>query len=187
MKKILVFILLAITVFGINSIIQIQSGTTVVFQESYDLIGGDMDYWKADLIERKDYYFSWSSEYNADLLCLDSFNFDRYNSGFVGDYQVTIVYISQLSKINGKSLSYSFSLQSNTTYYFAVENSDYLDIGAPEVAVTEINISLSYSWTDPTTNGEDTTTNGTNLNFVSLTILILIMAHIRRKHKKIKD
>lgn len=182
MKLQFLFIILITAGFFINPKQDIQAGTTYLIQETVDLYAGEMVNWSADLDTRHTYDFSWSSAEYADLICFDSFNFDRYYDYFHGGSQTAIVYIGDFSAIYKKSLTKSgFRMLMNESLYFAVENADFWENGAPEVAVTQINISLSYSWADPTTS--DTPTDGFGLNGIISILLIITIAVVRRKKR----
>ena len=185
MKLYFLFIIILTTGFTVNPKQDIQAGTTYLIQESLNLNAGEMANWSAELDTRHTYSFSWSSVEYADLICFDSFNFDRYYDYFHGGPETSIVYLSDFSAIYKKSLTKSsFNLLMNETLYFAVENSDFWDGGAPEVAVTQINISLSYYTADPTPTST-TTTNEFGLNgLISLLFIIPIVVVIWRKRRE---
>ncbi|NHJ05979.1 MAG: hypothetical protein EAX90_14220 [Candidatus Heimdallarchaeota archaeon] len=183
MKLHILFIVIIVTGFCVNPNLNVRAGTTYLFQETVNLSAGDMVYWSADLVTSRTYDFSWSSEEYADLICFDSFNFDRYEAYFNGGPETSIVYISDFSAIYSKSLTKSsFNILTNKTLYFAVENADFWENGAPEVPVTQINISLSYSWSDPITTS-DTTTNEFGLNGLFSILIVITFAVIRKKKK----
>jgi len=183
MKIHFLFTIIIIAGFCVTPKPNVQAGTTYLIQETINLSAGEMQYWSADLETGYTYDFSWSSEEYADLICFDTFNFDRYNAYFNGGPETAIVYISDFSAINKKTLTKSsFNLFSNQTLYFAVENADFWENGAPEVPVTQINISLSYSWSDPITT-TDTTTNEFDLNGLFSILLVIPIAVIRKKRK----
>ncbi len=174
----------------INVRTEVQAGRTVKFEEVLDLSAGDMAWWTANLTRHKlsssGYDFYWTSEFPADLICLDTYNFKKYNNSFnAGTPLQGVVYYGELSAIYKTSFTKTgFRLMADQTLYFAVENADYFPNGAPEVPVTEINISLSYSWQDSTTT-TDTTTETTDLSMavILVSVLFLTIAFVAKKKR----